>query len=206
MSDYDPQSHPLHGLGLQAMLSELVLHYDWPILFEQIPLNCFNNKPDLKSCVKFIHKTQWARERVEAFYLYKFKQCPLPSDEQHQFSPRNRAVDGSLAADCPAEIELGGKEFFDDPASGPKLPSKTQVQKTRDAKKTDDKVKKENVYKAKSSIKDADAEQIKGQEAGIALDQSDEADVAKAQSDKTTEKAKSVSAKSTDPWGKWKKD
>lgn len=136
MSDYDPTTHPLHGLGLEALLTELVEQYDWPILAEQIPLNCFKSNPSIKSSVKFLHKTRWARERLEAFYLYKYKQCPLPSDEQHELAPRNRAVGNTFISDAPAELVLGDREFFDDPASGPVLPSKKAVERTRQINKT----------------------------------------------------------------------
>ena len=131
---YDPQSHPLHGKGLEAVLSEVLRHYGWPILAEQIPIKCFQSYPTFESAAKFLKKTVWARERLEAFYLYKFKQCARPSDEQHRLQPRNRDIDGAMAAATPAEIELGDPEFFDDPASGPVFPSRKAVQETRSKK------------------------------------------------------------------------
>jgi len=106
--------HPLHGVGLKAMLIELVAHYDWAILSEQIPLKCFTSYPTVVSSAKFLHKTQWARERVEAFYLYRFKGIPLPSDEQHALPPRERHIELDQLDNKPVEISLGDPEFFDE--------------------------------------------------------------------------------------------
>ena len=127
----EQQSHPLHGLGLKKLLTELVDHYGWEILAEQINVNCFKVNPSIKSSHKFLHKTTWARERLEAFYLYKFKQFPLPDDDQHSHSPRNRVVELKPHSESPAQIELGDPEFFDDPISGPVFPSKNTVNRTR---------------------------------------------------------------------------
>lgn len=132
----DPQNHPLHGVGLKAILTELVDHYGWEILAEQINVNCFKVKPSINSSHKFLHKTTWAREKLEAFYLYKFKHFPLPDDEQHSYSPRNRSVDLTPLSELPAEIELGDPEFFDDPNSGSVFPTKKAVQATRVAIKS----------------------------------------------------------------------
>lgn len=126
----EQQQHPLNGVKLDALLTELVDHYDWEILAEQININCFKSYPSIKSSVKFLRKTTWARERVEAFYLYKFKHYPRPSDEQHKLQPRNRLM-GEPLEDFPAVINLGDREFFDDPISGPVFPSKKTVEGTR---------------------------------------------------------------------------
>lgn len=127
----DLAKHPLHGLGLKTLLTELVDYYGWPILAEQMNINCFKTNPSINSSHKFLHKTTWAREKLEAFYLYKFKQFPLPTDEQHSLSPRNRMVELTPFEDSPAQISLGDPEFFDDPISGPVFPSKRAVQATR---------------------------------------------------------------------------
>ncbi|MFT7528238.1 MAG: hypothetical protein ACI9LY_003399 [Arenicella sp.] len=125
------KNHPLNGLGLRPMLNLLVDHYGWEILDQQININCFRSKPSIASSYKFLHRTQWAREKVEAFYLYKFMQYPRPTDEQHKFSPREREVDIQRVSETPAIIELDEAEFFDDPISGPVFPSKQSVTETR---------------------------------------------------------------------------
>jgi uncharacterized protein (DUF2132 family) len=47
----------------------LVAHYGWNGLAERIPVNCFSNDPSIKSSLKFLRKTPWARDKVEALYL-----------------------------------------------------------------------------------------------------------------------------------------
>lgn len=125
------ENHPLNGVGLETLLGELVRHYGWEILGEQININCFKSYPNFDSSIKYLRKTVWAREKLEAFYLYKFKQYPRPSDEQHQRPPRNRLIDSDPLDTVPAVIALGDGEFFDDPISGPVFPSKESVQKSR---------------------------------------------------------------------------
>ncbi len=68
-----PHAHnPLHGVTLATILQRLVEHYGWEQLAEQIPVNCFKNDPSEKSSLKFLRKTQWARDKVEALYIATF--------------------------------------------------------------------------------------------------------------------------------------
>lgn len=60
---------PLHGVTLAAMLEELVERRGWEDLASRIRINCFANDPSVKSSLKFLRKTPWARERVEELYL-----------------------------------------------------------------------------------------------------------------------------------------
>ena len=62
--------NPLHGVTLEMILNRLVDFYGWDKLGKQIDINCFNNDPSIKSSLKFLRKTPWAREKVESFYLY----------------------------------------------------------------------------------------------------------------------------------------
>ncbi len=62
-------NNPLHGLRLDTILEQLVSHYGWEELGERIPIRCFNNNPSIKSSLKFLRKTPWARERVEGLFL-----------------------------------------------------------------------------------------------------------------------------------------
>lgn len=71
MSDEQP-NNPLHGLTLQKILERLVDHYGWPEMGKQIRINCFINDPSLKSSLKFLRKTPWAREKVESLYMTTF--------------------------------------------------------------------------------------------------------------------------------------
>lgn len=61
--------NPLHGITLESIVMALVAHYGWDGLAEHIPVNCFSNEPSIKSSLKFLRKTPWARNKVEALYL-----------------------------------------------------------------------------------------------------------------------------------------
>jgi uncharacterized protein (DUF2132 family) len=61
--------NPLHGLTLEKILTQLVNHYGWEELGLRIRINCFNFDPSIKSSLKFLRKTQWARDKVEQLYL-----------------------------------------------------------------------------------------------------------------------------------------
>ena len=66
-----PQArNPLHGITLEAMLTELVAHFGWPELGQRIAIRCFVSDPSVASSLKFLRKTPWAREKVEGLYLY----------------------------------------------------------------------------------------------------------------------------------------
>ncbi len=65
------QAHnPLHGLTLEAIVTDLVARYGWPGLAERIALRCFTHDPSVNSALKFLRKTPWAREKVEGLYLF----------------------------------------------------------------------------------------------------------------------------------------
>jgi uncharacterized protein (DUF2132 family) len=59
----------LHGLTLEAILTRLVDYYGWDQLGRHIEINCFISDPSIKSSLKFLRKTPWARTRVEELYL-----------------------------------------------------------------------------------------------------------------------------------------
>jgi uncharacterized protein (DUF2132 family) len=66
----EPQpNNPLHGLKLATILESLVEHYGWEQLAEKININCFKKDPSINSSLKFLRKTQWARDKVEQLYL-----------------------------------------------------------------------------------------------------------------------------------------
>ena len=60
----------LHGVTLEAMLTELVAHFGWPGLGERVPINCFNADPSIGSSLKFLRRTPWAREKVESLHAF----------------------------------------------------------------------------------------------------------------------------------------
>ena len=62
-------NNPLHGITLEKIVNALVARYGWDGLAERIPVRCFNNDPSISSSLKFLRKTPWARDKVEALYL-----------------------------------------------------------------------------------------------------------------------------------------
>ncbi|WP_096084381.1 VF530 family DNA-binding protein [Agaribacterium haliotis] len=108
--DINYKNNPLHGLSLKNMLIELVDHYGYDILHAYLNLNCFSKNPDIASSVKFLKKTDWAREKVESFYLYQYKSLPRCSDEQFALSPRDRIVPDGQQPGEPAELSLEDAE------------------------------------------------------------------------------------------------
>lgn len=66
--------NPLHGLTLEAIVIALADHYGWDGLAQRIPLRCFSHEPSIKSSLKLLRKTPWAREKVEGLYLYMLRE------------------------------------------------------------------------------------------------------------------------------------
>jgi len=62
-------NNPLHGKTLEMILNELVAKYGWPEMGYRIRINCFLDDPSIKSSLKFLRKTDWARKKVEELYI-----------------------------------------------------------------------------------------------------------------------------------------
>ncbi len=60
---------PLHGITLETIVTHLVEQYGWEELAKRIPVRCFTNNPSIKSSLKFLRGTPWARKKVEDLYL-----------------------------------------------------------------------------------------------------------------------------------------
>ncbi|HCH4059880.1 TPA: VF530 family DNA-binding protein [Vibrio parahaemolyticus] len=71
MSNEQP-NNPLHGLSLEKIVTRLVEHFGWNGLYERVRVNCFKKDPSIKSSLKFLRKTQWAQDKVEALYIETF--------------------------------------------------------------------------------------------------------------------------------------
>lgn len=66
----NPQpNNPLHGITLEMLLNQLVEDFGWDELGKRIPIKCFTDKPSIKSSLKFLRRTPWARKKVEELYL-----------------------------------------------------------------------------------------------------------------------------------------
>ena len=61
--------NPLHGATLQHIVESLADYYGWAELGQRIPIRCFTHDPSVSSSLKFLRRTPWAREKVEALYV-----------------------------------------------------------------------------------------------------------------------------------------
>ncbi len=61
--------NPLHGITLKTIVTELVDYFGFDALGQEISIRCFTDDPSIKSSLKFLRKTPWAREKVEQFYI-----------------------------------------------------------------------------------------------------------------------------------------
>ena len=106
MSVEEIQNNPLQGLGAEAIITELVEFYGWDILYAALGINCFRMNPSVPSSVKFLKKTEWARHKVERFYLYRFKGMPKAHGEQFDLAPRDRSFANGVVPKKPKPLTL----------------------------------------------------------------------------------------------------
>jgi uncharacterized protein (DUF2132 family) len=62
-------NNPLHGVTLEQILNHLVARYGWVEMGRMVEIRCFNSDPSIKSSLKFLRKTPWARAKVEEMYI-----------------------------------------------------------------------------------------------------------------------------------------
>lgn len=65
-------NNPLHGVTLKMMLTKLVDKYGWDEMSSRIRIRCFADDPSIKSSLKFLRRTSWARKKVEDLYVETF--------------------------------------------------------------------------------------------------------------------------------------
>ena len=72
----DPKQarNPLHGITLEAMVTQLADYFGWDELGIRIPIRCFTHDPSVSSSLKFLRKTPWARDKVEGLYLFMLRE------------------------------------------------------------------------------------------------------------------------------------
>ena len=75
-------NNPLHGITLEQIVNALVEHYGWGELGIYVRIKCFNNDPSVKSSLKFLRKTPWARSKVENLYLTMLRE--IESDKEKE--------------------------------------------------------------------------------------------------------------------------
>ena len=100
------RNNPLQGVGLKPLLEELVTYYGFDILDAYLNMKCFRTNPSIAACAKFLKKTEWAREKVELFYLYQYKNLPAVSSEQFNVAPRERIMPEDHKPGKPAVLSI----------------------------------------------------------------------------------------------------
>ncbi len=83
MSEEQP-NNPLHGITLEKILQTLVDLYGWKALSRRIEIRCFYNEPSIKSSLKFLRRTPWARQKVEDLYLASQRYLTTPEKQKKQ--------------------------------------------------------------------------------------------------------------------------
>lgn len=78
---------PLHGITLEMQVNALVARYGWAELSKRININCFKNDPSVKSSLKFLRRTPWARAEVEALYLDSLGKSVVAESKEPAFNP-----------------------------------------------------------------------------------------------------------------------
>ena len=66
--------NPLHGVTLEQIVTDLVAHFGWAELGQQVNIRCFKDNPSVQSSLKFLRKTPWARAKVESLYLFMLRE------------------------------------------------------------------------------------------------------------------------------------
>lgn len=78
---------PLHGVTLEMQVTALVARYGWNELGNRIKINCFRKDPSVKSSLKFLRRTPWARAEVEALYLDSLNDDDVEPLPEPAFNP-----------------------------------------------------------------------------------------------------------------------
>jgi len=59
----------LDGITLEAIVTQLSENIGWEAMAAAVPVRCFTHDPSIKSSLKFLRRTPWARLKVEQLYL-----------------------------------------------------------------------------------------------------------------------------------------
>ena len=79
-----PANHPhdpLHGITLETILNMLIARHGWVEMGGRIPIRCFQMNPSVKSSLTFLRKTDWARRKVEAWFIEEQASGGMTNDE-----------------------------------------------------------------------------------------------------------------------------
>lgn len=102
----EQKNNPLHGLKTESIVKELVAYYGWKILFTALRFHCFKKNPSIKGTVKFLRNTDWAKEKIENFYLLSFKRMPRPNDVELNIPARARGFSKHIVPRKPMKLTI----------------------------------------------------------------------------------------------------
>lgn len=66
----------LEGITLETIVTRLSEQMGWQAMGEAVPIRCFTHDPSIKSSLKFLRRTPWARQKVEQLYLREARRWP----------------------------------------------------------------------------------------------------------------------------------
>lgn len=120
----DQPNNPLHGLTLKVILEDIVERHGWPALAERIKIACFKNEPSIKSSLKFLRRTPWARDKVEQLYLRDQKEVQRKKLRNQRRAER-RAVKASFEDEASPQSDQSDDlpDTDTSPPLSPDLPS-----------------------------------------------------------------------------------
>lgn len=107
----EQQNNPLHGLSTEKLLTELVEFYGWQILYTAMRFHCFKVNPSVTGSLKFLKKTEWARTKLENFYLSRFKRMPKARESEYDLAPRERGFSLHIVPRDPMELTIESIEL-----------------------------------------------------------------------------------------------
>ncbi len=61
--------NPLHAITLQTIVEDLVAHFGFEELGQRVRIRAFTHDPSVRSALKFLRRTEWARREVEELYV-----------------------------------------------------------------------------------------------------------------------------------------
>jgi uncharacterized protein (DUF2132 family) len=107
----EQRNNPLHGLSTETLLTELVEYYGWKILYAAMRFHCFKVNPSVTGSLKFLKKTEWARIKLENFYLSRFKRMPKARESEYDLAPRERGFSLHIVPREPMELTIESIEL-----------------------------------------------------------------------------------------------
>lgn len=66
----------LDGITLEAIVTQLSEGMGWEAMGAAVQIRCFTHDPGIKSSLKFLRRTPWARKKVEQLYLQHLQNMP----------------------------------------------------------------------------------------------------------------------------------